>query len=433
MGYIHKSFLDNGVKVVIEEMAGVRSVSIGVWIKRGSAHESLERRGISHFLEHLLFKGTRRRTALDIARDMESVGGLLNAFTSREYTCFYAKVLAKDVGLAVDILSDILINSTFRAKELEKERFVVLQEISMVEDTPDDLIHDLLMERLWKGHPAGWAVLGTKQGVAAIRRKDVLDYFKNHYTPENMIITVAVDIRHKNMIKLFEESFTGLKRRGVRKRTSRPRASRGVKVIRRPLEQVHLCMGVPAPSLIHPHRYRVHMLNTILGGGMSSRLFQEVREKRGLAYAIYSYLNLMRSAGSLVVYAGTSKEEVGDVVTLILKEYERLKKRVNTDELRVAREQLKGGILMGLESTENRMTKLARDEIYFNRTVPADEIIAAIDSIKVRDVKNTAEELLDTEALTVVAIGDVEEEELLNHLNRKKGGSRRDEDTCGGG
>ncbi len=417
MGCIHKSFLDNGIRVVIEEMEGVRSVSIGIWIKRGSAHEPPERRGISHFLEHLLFKGTRRRTALDIARDIESVGGVLNAFTSREYTCFYAKVLAKDAGLAVDILSDILINSTFRAKEIEKERFVVLQEISMVEDTPDDLIHDLLMERLWKGHPAGRAVLGTKQSVAAIRRKDVLAYFKNHYTPENMIITVAGDIEHKNMIKLFEESFTRLDRRGIRKRTSRPRASRVVKVVRRPLEQVHLCMGVPAPSLIHPHRYRVHMLNTMLGGGMSSRLFQEVREKRGLAYAIYSYLNLMRCAGSLVVYAGTSKEEVGDVVRLTLKEYERLKKRVGTAELRVAREQLKGGILLGLESTENRMTKLARDEIYFNRTVPVEEIMAAIDSIKARDVRETAEELLDTDTLTVVAIGDVEEEKLLKHLN----------------
>ena len=417
MGCIHKSFLDNGIKVVTEEMEGVRSVSIGVWIKRGSAHEPPQKRGIAHFLEHLLFKGTKKRTALDIARDIESVGGALNAFTSREYTCFYAKVLAKDIELAIDILSDILINSTFKARELEKERFVVLQEISMVEDTPDDLIHDLLMERLWKGHPAGWAVLGTKQSVMEIKRKDVLEHFRNHYTPENIIITVAGDTKHKNMIKLFEKSFGRLKRRGVRKRASRPKASSGVKVVRRPLEQVHLCMGVPAPALTHPHRYRVHLLNTVLGGGMSSRLFQEVREKRGLAYAIYSYLNLMRNAGSLVVYAGTSKEELKDVVKVTLKEYERLKGRINTEELRVAREQLKGGILLGLESTENRMTKLARDEIYFDRTIPMEEIIAAIDAVGVKDVRETAEEVLNPKALTIVAIGDLEEEELLNCLN----------------
>ena len=417
MGCIHKSFLDNGIKVITEEMEGVRSVSVGVWIKRGSAHEPLKKRGISHFLEHLLFKGTKKRTALDIARDIESVGGMLNAFTSREYTCFYAKVLAKDVGLAVDILSDILINSTFRSGELEKERFVVLQEINMVEDTPDDLIHDLLMEWLWKGHPAGWAVLGTKESVSAIKRRDVLEHFRAHYTPENIIITVAGDIKHKNMIKLFERSFGRLKRRGVKKSTSRPRACGGVKVLRRPLEQVHMCMGVPAPPLVHPHRYRVHLLNTVLGGGMSSRLFQEVREKRGLAYAIYSYLNLMKNAGSLVVYAGTSKEELKDVVRLTLREYERLKHRINTEELRVAREQLKGGILLGLESTENRMTKLARDEIYFNRTVPVEEILSAIDSVSGRDVRQTAEEVLNRDGLTIVAIGDVEEEELLNHLN----------------
>ncbi len=408
MSRIHSTVLENGIKIITEEMPDVESSSIGIWVSTGSRKEPPAKNGITHFIEHLLFKGTERRTALDIAREIESVGGVLNAFTSREYTCFYAKVINKDLPLAIDILTDILLNSRFDPSEIEKERMVVLQEIKMVEDTPDDLIHDLFTERFWNSHPLGRPVLGSTEVISSIKRGDILRYFRAHYHSNTVFVTAAGGFKHREVAKLLASSIHRMASRWQgrpSRKTPLPRP--GVRLIKRTLEQVHLCMGVPVPPQPHPDRYKVYLLNTILGGGMSSRLFQEIREKRGLVYSVYSYLNLYTDAGSLVAYAGTSAENFGNVVGFILDEFQRLGSDMTEEELRNAKEQLKGGILLGLETSDNRMTRLARDEIYFGKVMKIRDIIRGIERVRLDDVRGLASMVLKPENLTLVAMGNI--------------------------
>ncbi|HXI10510.1 MAG TPA: pitrilysin family protein, partial [Thermodesulfobacteriota bacterium] len=335
-----------------------------------------------------------------------------------EYTCFYAKVLNKDLPLAIDLLSDIFLNSRFDRREMDREKLVVLQEIKMVEDTPDDLIHDLFAERFWKGHPLGSSILGSSTTIEAIGRDDIAGYFRSHYHAGNVFVSAAGGLGHEKVTRLLKKTLGRLKKTGVKPGLSAPVPAPGVKIHRKKLEQVHLCLGVPAPAQPDPDRYKVYLLNTILGSGMSSRLFQEIREKRGLAYSVYSYLNLCADAGALVTYAGTSRETFSEVVSLIFKEYRRITKGVTTAELRNAREQLKGGMLLGLESSDSRMTKLARDEIYFGRTVPVKEIIREIDRVTTRGLKAAASKLFSPERLTLVAIGDVSERDLPGNIKK---------------
>jgi predicted Zn-dependent peptidase len=412
MSRIQKSLLHSGIRVITEEMPDVESSTIGLWVRTGSRDETPEVGGISHFIEHLLFKGTRKRTALDIAREIESVGGVLNAFTGREYTCFYAKVLNKDLPLAIDILSDIFINSRFDAVELEKERMVILQEIKMLEDSPEDLVHDLFADRFWKGYSLGRPVSGNAETIKSLNREDVSGYFKRRYRPGSVFITAAGGLKHGAVMRTLKKTFGRLRGSGAEESGTPPVHTPGARLFKRDLEQVHICLGVPAFALTHPHRYRLYLLSTILGGGMSSRLFQEIREKRGLVYSVYSYLSLFRDAGSLVVYAGTSREEVGKVVRLLLKEFKKLHKGVDRVELRGAKEQLKGGMLLGLETSDSRMTKLAKDEMYFKRVVPVGEIVEAIDRVKGRDIKETAMRLLAPGKITVAAVGNVGKRDL---------------------
>ena len=407
MSRIQKTELRSGISVITEEMPDVESSSIGVWVNTGSRNESSKLNGISHFIEHLLFKGTEKRTALDISREIESVGGVLNAFTSREYTCFYVKVLNKDLPLAIDLLSDIFMNSRFDKKEMDKERLVVLQEIKMVEDTPDDLIHDLFAERFWKDHPLGASILGPSSNIKSISRAEILGYFKKHYNPSTVFITAAGGIRHRKVARLLEATFGSLKGATKREAEPAPSSSPGARLFKKDLEQVHICLGVPTPPQPHPDRYKVYLLNTILGGGMSSRLFQEIREKRGLAYSVYTYLSLCRDAGSLIAYAGTSKESSRDVIDLILSEFKKFPKTVAAAELKNAKEQLKGGMLLGLETSDNRMTKLARDEIFFGKVVPVKDIVKGIDGVKLSDIRGAASDLLAEENITLVAMGKV--------------------------
>lgn len=407
MSHIQKTVLESGIKVITEEMPEVESSSIGIWVTAGSRNETRVINGVSHFIEHLLFKGTERRTSLDISREIESVGGVLNAFTSREYTCFFAKVLNKDLPLAIDLLSDIFLNSRFDKGELEKEKMVVLQEIKMVEDTPDDLIHDLFAENFWSGHPIGWSILGTSKTIKALERRHILDYFEENYRSGNILITAAGGLSHNKVLRHVKKTFSKVKKRAVKKDNSAPAATPGVKLIKKDLEQVHLCIGVPVPPQPHPDRYRVYLLNTILGGGMSSRLFQEVREKRGLAYSVYTYLSLFKDAGSLIAYAGTSSDKFAEVVSLIFKEFGRCAKGVDKDELKNAKEQLKGGMLLGLETSDNRMTKLARDEMYFGRVVPVKDIVKGIDRVTLDDLKDTASRAFAPKGLTLLAMGKV--------------------------
>ncbi|HHL39014.1 MAG TPA: insulinase family protein [Deltaproteobacteria bacterium] len=415
---ISRTRLSNGVGVIVEQMPDVESVTIGLWVAAGSRDEPRRAHGVSHFIEHMLFKGTGRRTALDIAREIESVGGMLNAFTGKEYTCFYAKVLGDDLALAVDLLSDIYLNPAFDAGELEKERQVVLQEIRMVEDTPDDLVHDLFNEFFWKGHPLGRPILGTMERIGAVDRATLLDYYGAHYHPGNVFVVAAGKLDSARLAETLEGSLGRGAAAGRTARDGAPAANRGVRIVRRPLEQVHLCMGVPGVSQSDPRRYRLYLLNTILGGGMSSRLFQEVREKRGLAYSVYSYLNLCLDAGSLVVYAGTTKEAFAEVVEIVLKEFARLRRGVKADELARAKEQLKGGILLGLETSESRMMKIARDEIYFGDVMTVDRIVEEIEGVTEEEIRGTAREFLREEDLALVALGDVTRRRLPERLKR---------------
>ncbi|OGP15320.1 MAG: zinc protease [Deltaproteobacteria bacterium GWA2_54_12] len=409
---IQKTVLTNGISVITEEMPGVESCSIGIWVNAGSRNETRAINGVSHFIEHLLFKGTKKRTALDISREIESVGGVLNAFTGREYTCFFAKILNKDLPRAADLLSDIFMNSKFDAKEMEKEKSVILQEIKMVEDTPDDLIHDLYAERFWQGHPLGWSILGPTETIKSMNRERVLEYFKEKYAPHSVFITAAGGLKHKKVLTLLKPLFGKLKKAATPEAATTPASEPGVQLIKKDLEQVHMCMGVPMPPQSHPDRYKVYLINTILGSGMSSRLFQEVREKRGLAYSVYTYLNLCKDAGTLVAYAGCNDAKFAEVSGLIMKEFERLGKDVKESELKNAKEQLKGGMLLGLETSENRMMKLARDEMYFGKPVTVKEIVRDIDKVTLKDLRKFASGFLSPEKLTVVAMGKVNPKKL---------------------
>ncbi len=412
MSHIETSTLKNGIKLVTEEMPDIGSVTIGVWVQVGSRNESMYENGISHFIEHLLFKGTERRTALDIAREIESVGGVLNAFTGKEYTCYYARVLAKDTPLSVDLLSDIFINSTFDKNEMEKEREVILQEIKMVEDTPDDIIHDIFSKTIWKDHPLGRPVLGDYATVSSIKREDILSYFGRYYSPQTILITAAGKLRHGELLRLLDRSFGTIKSRFGSYNLDPPNPFPRICLEKRNLEQVHLCIGVPALPQVHHDRYRLYLLNSMLGGGMSSRLFQEIREKRGLAYSIYSYLNLRRDVGTLVVYAGTSEGSFSTVVSLILKEFNKIADGIDKSELSMAKEQLMGNIILNMESSENRMTKLARDMIYYGRVIPLDETVSHIKAVKTKEIKRLAETTLDTSATSLAAVGRVKKKGL---------------------
>ncbi|HLC18619.1 MAG TPA: pitrilysin family protein [Thermodesulfobacteriota bacterium] len=412
MSVITKATLASGIKLITEQMPEAESASIGVWVTTGSRNEPVDLGGVSHFIEHMLFKGTRTRTAHDISKEIERVGGVLNAFTGREYTCFYVKVLNKDIPRAADILSDIFMNSVFSVRELGREKKVVLQEIKMVEDTPDDIIHDLFAERFFGGHPLGRSILGTTESIDKLTRKSVLDYFGTHYRTNRVFITAAGGLSHRGFTRLIRETFGSIKPDSHVPEVTTPSHEPGVWLMEKDLGQVHLCLGVPVPPQSHPDRYKIYLLNTILGSGMSSRLFQKIREKKGLAYSVYSYLNLYRDSGSIVVYAGSSKESFPQVVSLVMREFSLLRKDVTASELEDAKSHLKGSMLLGLETSDNRMAKLARDEVYFGEVVPTKEIVREIDRVTVDDIKEMARKVLSPDKVTLVALGKATKKDL---------------------
>jgi predicted Zn-dependent peptidase len=353
----------------------------------------------------MLFKGTQKRSALDVAKEIESVGGVLNAFTGREYTCFYSKVLSDNLPLAIDLLSDMFLNSRFDANELEKEKKVVLQEIKMVEDTPDDLVHDLFSETFWKDQPMGRPILGRSSTLKGLTRRDIKSYMARRYRADSVFITATGNVNHRALVKALGATIGKIKTRPKAKPPKAPSSTRAVKFLKRDLEQVHLCMGVPVPPMTDSSRFRLYLINTMLGSGMSSRLFQEIREKRGLAYSVYSYLNLCKDTGSLVVYAGTSRESFSEVVALVLKEFDKLGRELTEEQLRHTKDQLKGGIVLALETTDARMMKIAKDEIYFGKSMPIKSLIKEVDRVKLEDVRASVRELLSPERITLAAIG----------------------------
>lgn len=392
--------------VLTERMPHVRSVAIGVWVKVGSRYEKGERAGISHFIEHLLFKGTETRSAEEIARAIDSVGGTLDAFTSREHTCLYAKVLGEHLPLAVDLLSDLLLHPRVDPVDLENERRVVLEEIKMVEDDPDDLIHDLFAQQLWRDHPLGRPVLGSRQTLSAITRQDVLDHLRDFYQPDRVIVAAAGDLEHGKVVDLIRSALGAWQGRAIAVNGSSPVSYHTVHHEERDSAQLHLVLGAEGLPYNHRERYAFYLLNAILGSSMSSRLFQEIREKRGLAYSIYSYQASYQDSGLLAVYAGTSAESHRQVVDLIRAEFARLREGpVDLEEFRRAKEQLKGNLLLGLESTSSRMTRLAKTEIYFQRYFDLDEIIRGIDGVSPEAFAELNRSLFDPGRYALTTIG----------------------------
>ena len=411
----NRQVLPNGMVLLTERMPAVKSASIGVWVKVGSRDEAPEVAGVSHFIEHMLFKGTERRSAQEIAKAIDAVGGTLDAFTSRESTCFYAKVLGEHLPLAVDILADTFLNSRLARDDIDRERQVVLQEIKMVEDTPDDLVHDLFAEAIWGDHPVARPILGQKEIVLRLSQSDVRRHMDRFYRPDRTIISAAGDIEHDRLVDLALRAFDGFDGQSIHLDPPAPVSMPAVRVEERDTAQLHLCLGMDGLSHAHEDRYAISLLNAMLGGSMSSRLFQEVRENRGLAYSIYSYQASYRDCGLLVVYAGTSPESSNRVVDLIRAECARLRDEpVDPIDLQQAKDQLKGNLLLGLEGTSSRMTRLAKMEIYFQRNHELDEIIAGIEEVSADQFQALAERILRDEAFAITSIGPLPQAALLS-------------------
>jgi predicted Zn-dependent peptidase len=404
---LRRTVLPNGLIVLTERMEHLRSVAMGVWIKSGSRCEAAEINGISHFVEHMLFKGTRSRTSLNIAREMDSIGGNLDAFTGKETICFNVKSLADHVPIALDVLADLVLNPVFASTEIERERGVILEEIKIDEDNPDVLVHELFTQNFWKDHPLGKPILGTTKTVGRLDQQKLFDYHSGSFRGGNMVFSAAGDLEHDAFVEAVSKKFTGLPPGEAVHEMQAPLASaRIILQNKKSLEQVQLCMGVPAPKITDDNRFATLILNTVLGGGMSSRLFQTIREERGMAYAIYSDLSPYSDTGSLCVYAGTSANKALDVIDLVLAEFRNLKEvPLSDEELTRAKDQLKGNILMGLESSNSRMANLARQEMYFHQFFSADEIIDRIDLVDAEQVQTMAQRLFVPDRIAVTLLG----------------------------
>ncbi|HEU5287842.1 MAG TPA: pitrilysin family protein [Candidatus Limnocylindria bacterium] len=401
-----REVLDNGLRLITESMPHVRSVTIGVWLMRGSRHESEERGGIAHFVEHMLFKGTDTRSAEDIAQAIDSIGGQLDAFTAKEYASYYIKVLDEHLPLAVDLLADIVLRPAFPIDEIEREKKVILEEIKMVEDTPDDLVHELFTQHFWEGHPLGRPILGSKETVEQFALDSLRQYFRDAYVARNMIISAAGNLEHAVVRDLVERAFGELASDGEPIDGIAPRVFPQVITRTKELEQSHLCLGTNGYPQNHEDRYVTYILNTVLGGSMSSRLFQNIREKRGLAYSVFSGLSAYRDAGNITIYAGCATDAVDEVVDLCVEELRGMKRTpVAEPELRRAKDHLKGSLMLSLENTASRMSHLARQEIYFDRHFGLDETLAGVERVTADDVQRVAHDLFANGSLAATVLG----------------------------
>ncbi|MCK4508322.1 MAG: insulinase family protein [Desulfuromonadales bacterium] len=407
---IKRTTLDNGIRVLSEEVPGCHSISLGVWVNNGSRHEPVELNGISHFVEHMLFKGTARRSAQDIAREVDSVGGLLNGFTSREYSCYFVKILAEKLPMAVDLLGDLICNSKFNLDDIEKERRVILQEIAMIEDSPEESIHDQFANGFWTGHPLGMPVIGTRSTVGDISRQQMLKFMSERYVGKNLCVVAAGNLDHEELVTLVKQALGNVPELGVDRKDVVPVVKRKIEVVHRDLEQTHICLGVAGLPQNHDDRYGTYLLNTILGGNMSSRLFQKVREELGLAYSVYSYHHNHSDSGAFIVYAGTSSESAPLVTQTIIDELTRLRSEaVSFEELQSAKDYLKGGMLLSMESMDNRMTRLAKNELFLRDVgISLEESRAMIDAVTIDLVQYMAESLFVDETLNLQVTGRVD-------------------------
>jgi predicted Zn-dependent peptidase len=406
---IRRQKLPNGLTVITEQMQHIRSASIGIWLQTGSRDEEAESNGISHFIEHMVFKGTKHRTAEEIARQVDSIGGNMDAFTAKECICFNVKVLDEHVPTALDILSDLVLNPIFDTTDIARERGVIMEEIKMDEDNPDYLVHEIFTQNFWKDHPLGKPILGTKESVKRFERPSVVEAYAHRFAPGNIIVSAAGNLDHDRFVELVTAAFEHMKPMKNGFHSPAPKIiSRIILRNKKALEQVQLCIGVPAHPIAHEKRHAGYILNTLLGGGMSSRLFQNIRERQGLAYSIYSDLNPYRDTGCLAVYAGTSLASASKVVQSVVSEFRKLKAEpVPEEELRRSKAQLKGSLMLSLESSTARMSNLARQEMYFDRFYDLDELIERIEGVTAEDLADLANQFFKTESVALTALGNL--------------------------
>jgi predicted Zn-dependent peptidase len=404
---VSRTSLPNGIRVITETVPHVRSVSIGVWIGTGARRENLKENGISHFIEHMLFKGTTNRSAEQIAREADSTGGNLDAYTAKELVSYNIKVLDEHLPIAFDVLADLVLNPRFDEADIEKEKGVILEELKMEVDNPEYLVHETFFSRFWKNHSLGRSILGTKATINNFNQDSVRRYYDDIYTASNIVITAAGRITHSQIVELAVQYFGKLPAREAI--PAEPKPTPVAPLIlknKRSLEQTHLCMGVPAYPMADERRYGTYLLSTILGGGMSSRLFQNVREKHGLAYSVFSELNLYRDSGCLAVYAGTSQETLKKVVLMVMDEFRQLcNDTVQDEELRRAKDHLKGSLALSLESTSARMSNLARQELFFGRFQSVDEMMEGIEQVSAKQVQTIANDFFSGQQVGVAGLG----------------------------
>lgn len=412
-----KSELPGGVRLVTEEIPGVSSVALGLWVGVGSKWEPAEERGVSHFLEHLLFKGTKKRSARDIAEALDSVGGQLNAFTSKEYTCYYAKVLGEHLPLALDVLVDMFLEPLLDGDDIAREKQVVLEEIAMYEDSPDELVHDLLTEVAWPDHPLGRPILGTRESLNALTPEQIRAFYARYYTPANLVITAAGNLKHDEVAQLAERYFAGRTRSPQPYALSVPNFWAGRRAFPRDTEQVHVCVGAPGVPIEDEGNYVVEVANSILGGGLSSRLFQHIREEKGLAYSVYSYHTAYQGIGLFTIYLGLSKENLQAGLELVEQELAKLlQEPVPAAELERARQQVLGTFRLSLENTTNRMMRLGKQVLGLGRFIPVEEVEEKLRAVTAEDVQRLCAQAFRREQLTTVVLGPVDPEEVEGEL-----------------
>jgi predicted Zn-dependent peptidase len=412
-----KITLENEVQILTEVVPHIHSVAVGFFVDVGSRYEPQEIGGVSHFIEHMMFKGTAQRTAKDIAETLDAVGGQLNAFTTKEYTCYYARVLDEHFDLAVDLLSDMLFASKFKKSDIDRERNVIIEEIKMYEDSPDELVHDLFAATIWEGHALGRPIIGTSEVIAGLSRADIMDFYEAHYNPGKIVVAVAGNISHKHAVEKLRGIFETKKGKTPPRLITAPSPSNKTLCRNKDTEQVHLCVGTPGLSLAHGKIYTFQILNTILGGGISSRLFQEIREQRGLVYSVYSYHASYHDTGLFCVYAGLSKQNMDQTLELIMAQIQDLQRnKVKNEELQRAKDQLRGNLLLSLENVSTRMSRLGKSELYLGKVIPPEEIVARINRVTAEEIQELAKDMLKPGNFSLAAIGPWEDNGCFTRL-----------------
>ncbi|WP_130807053.1 M16 family metallopeptidase [Senegalia massiliensis] len=415
----NKTKLSNGIRIITENIPYVNSISIGLWVESGSRYENKDNNGVSHFIEHILFKGTKNRTARDIAEQIDSVGGQMNAFTSKECTCFYIKILDNHIDLAIDILQDMLFNSTFDTNEIEKEKNVIIEEINMYEDAPEEIVHDLLSNTVFKKHPLSLPILGNKESITNLTKELIIDYFKKYYIPENIVISIVGNIDEQNILKTLEKNF-GVWKSNKKKLTNKlvsPTIKRNIIYKDKDTEQLHLCLGLEGLKQSSKNIYSLLVLNNIFGGSMSSRLFQKVREDLGIAYSIYSYPSTYKDTGIFTIYAGLNPKHLVDVSKIIIDEIKEIKANIfSEEEIFKSKEQLKGNFILGLENTSSRMSSYGKSELLNSKIETPNEIINSINKVNKSSIREVIDNTFDIDNINIAYVGRLDNKNIKSEL-----------------